>query len=115
MMPVLPMARVELTVNGSKRAVEAPPQESLLSVLRNRLGLTGTKYGCGEGQCGACTVLLDGRATKSCTLLAAQCDGARVTTIEGLSTPPELISASDARACGVITRRFRGLRRSRIS
>ena len=85
MMPMLPMARVELTVNGSKRAVEAPPQESLLSVLRNRLGLTGTKYGCGEGQCGACTVLLDGRAARSCRTDVSEAVGKRITTIEGLS------------------------------
>jgi len=85
MMPVLPMARVELTVNGSKRAVEAPPQETLLSVLRNRLGLTGTKYGCGEGQCGACTVLLDGRAARSCRTDVSEAVGKRITTIEGLS------------------------------
>ena len=56
------MGALTLVVNGTQRRVEAPPEESLLSVLRNRLGLTGTKYGCGEGQCGACTVLLDGRA-----------------------------------------------------
>ena len=60
------MSRLVLTVNGARRSVEAPPDESLLSVLRDRLQLTGTKYGCGEGQCGACTVLLDGRPARSC-------------------------------------------------
>jgi aerobic-type carbon monoxide dehydrogenase small subunit (CoxS/CutS family) len=78
------MARVSLLVNGSKRSVEAPAEESLLSVLRNRLRLTGTKYGCGEGQCGACTVLVDGRAVRSCRLPVADAAGRRVVTIEGL-------------------------------
>jgi aerobic-type carbon monoxide dehydrogenase small subunit (CoxS/CutS family) len=85
MMRALPMATVELLVNGSRRRVETLPQESLLSVLRNRLGLTGTKYGCGEGQCGACTVLLDGRAARSCRTDASEAVGKRITTIEGLS------------------------------
>ena len=61
-----------------------PQDESLLSVLRNRLNLTGTKYGCGEGQCGACTVLMDGAATRSCSIPAAAAAGAKITTIEGL-------------------------------
>ena len=60
------MGQLVLNVNGSQLTVTADPDEPLLSVLRNRLDLTGTKYGCGEGQCGACTVLLDGRATRSC-------------------------------------------------
>jgi len=85
MMPVLPMARVELTVNGSKRAVEAPPQETLLSVLRNRLGLTGTKYGCGIGQCSACAVHIDGEPTRSCRTTISAAARKNVTTIEGLS------------------------------
>ena len=79
------MARMELAINGSERAVEAPPRESLLSVLRNRLGLTGTKYGCGEGQCGACTVLVDGRAVKSCRTDVTEVVGKKITTIEGLA------------------------------
>src|SRR6185295_5566663 len=74
-----------LTVNGASRSVEAPPEESLLSVLRNRLGLTGTKYGCGEGQCGACTVLLDGRPARSCRTQVSEAAGRKVTTIEGLA------------------------------
>src|SRR5438105_5004213 len=82
--------RVELVVNGTSRALELEPRTLLVHALRDGLGLTGAKVGCDTSQCGACTVLLDGRATKSCTLLAAQCDGASVTTIEGLSTPPEL-------------------------
>jgi aerobic-type carbon monoxide dehydrogenase small subunit (CoxS/CutS family) len=64
--------------------VDASDDETLLSVLRNRLGLTGTKYGCGEGQCGACTVLLDGKAVRSCRTKVSETAGARITTIEGL-------------------------------
>jgi aerobic-type carbon monoxide dehydrogenase small subunit (CoxS/CutS family) len=73
-----------LVVNGSERSVEAPAQETLLSVLRDRLGLTGTKYGCGEGQCGACTVLIDGRAARSCRTSVAEAAGKRIVTVEGL-------------------------------
>ena len=78
------MGALVLVVNGSKRRVEAPPEESLLSVLRDRLDLTGTKYGCGEGQCGACTVLLDGRAVRSCRTAVSEAAGSKITTIEGL-------------------------------
>jgi aerobic-type carbon monoxide dehydrogenase small subunit (CoxS/CutS family) len=73
-----------LNVNGSERQVDAPPAEPLLSVLRNYFQLTGTKYGCGEGQCGACTVLLDGRAARSCRTPVSQVVGKKITTIEGL-------------------------------
>jgi aerobic-type carbon monoxide dehydrogenase small subunit (CoxS/CutS family) len=79
------MSRLVLTVNGARRSVEAPPDESLLSVLRNRLELTGTKYGCGEGQCGACTVLLDGRSARSCRTQVSEAAGKKITTIEGLA------------------------------
>jgi aerobic-type carbon monoxide dehydrogenase small subunit (CoxS/CutS family) len=79
------MATVVLTVNGAKRKVEASPEETLLSVLRNRLDLTGTKYGCGEGQCGACTVLVDGRAARSCQVAASESVGKSIVTIEGLA------------------------------
>jgi aerobic-type carbon monoxide dehydrogenase small subunit (CoxS/CutS family) len=70
------MGEFVLHVNGKQLRVSAPPDETLLSVLRNRLNLTGTKYGCGEGQCGACTVLLDGRATRSCMVSVAHAAGA---------------------------------------
>lgn len=73
-----------LDVNGTKLHVRAPEDESLLSVLRNHLQLTGTKYGCGEGECGACTVLIDGVARRSCQTSAATIKNARITTIEGL-------------------------------
>jgi aerobic-type carbon monoxide dehydrogenase small subunit (CoxS/CutS family) len=79
------MPRLILIVNGSRRQVQAPAEESLLSVLRNRLDLTGTKYGCGEGQCGACTVLVDGRTVRSCRTSVSEAAGKRITTIEGLS------------------------------
>lgn len=79
------MFAMTLLVNGSPRQVDAAPDETLLSVLRNRLGLTGTKYGCGEGQCGACTVLLDGRPIRSCRTPAAFAAGKKISTIEGLS------------------------------
>ncbi|HKD81778.1 MAG TPA: (2Fe-2S)-binding protein [Candidatus Angelobacter sp.] len=78
------MATITLLINGSEHKVEAAQDEPLLSILRNRLGLTGTKYGCGVGQCGACTVLLDGKAVRSCRLPAAGVKG-KVVTIEGLS------------------------------
>ena len=73
-----------LNVNGARLKVTAPEDESLLSVLRNRLELTGTKYGCGEGQCGACTVLVDGNPTRSCSMPVGAVAGAKITTIEGL-------------------------------
>ncbi len=75
---------MQLQVNGSKRPVAADLDESLLSVLRDNLDLTGTKYGCGEGQCGACTVLLDGRPVHSCITPVSAAVGKHVTTIEGL-------------------------------
>ncbi|HKW96254.1 MAG TPA: (2Fe-2S)-binding protein [Bryobacteraceae bacterium] len=79
------MARItELEVNGTRRTVNASPERSLLSVLRDDLDLTGAKYGCGEGQCGACTVLLDGRAVRSCITPVSAAAGKQITTIEGL-------------------------------
>ena len=74
--------------------VDAPGDETLLSVLRNRLVLTGTKYGCGEGECGACTVLLDGNAVHSCQTLVSEAAGARITTIEGLEQNGQLTPCS---------------------
>ncbi len=79
------MGAIVLTVNSARKSVPAPPEESLLSVLRNRLELTGTKYGCGEGQCGACTVLLDGRPVRSCQTPVSEAAGKKITTIEGLA------------------------------
>jgi aerobic-type carbon monoxide dehydrogenase small subunit (CoxS/CutS family) len=79
------MATLVLVVNGETRRVQAEPEESLLSVLHDRLDLTGTKYGCGEGQCGACSVLIDGRASRSCRIAASEAAGKKITTIEGLA------------------------------
>jgi aerobic-type carbon monoxide dehydrogenase small subunit (CoxS/CutS family) len=80
------MASFTLVVNGARRTVDVEPERPLLWVLRDALGLTGTKYGCGIAQCGACTVLLDGEAVRSCQISAKDAVGHRVTTIEGLST-----------------------------
>jgi isoquinoline 1-oxidoreductase alpha subunit len=79
------MSRHAFTLNGQAREVEAPDDMPLLWVLRDLVGLTGAKYGCGEGGCGACTVLLDGAAVPSCQLDVAQIRGRAITTIEGLS------------------------------
>ena len=74
----------EISVNGVQRRIEVDPERSLLSILRDDLDLTGSKYGCGEGRCGACTVLIDGKATRSCVTPLGDCDGKQITTIEGL-------------------------------
>jgi aerobic-type carbon monoxide dehydrogenase small subunit (CoxS/CutS family) len=73
-----------LHINGVERQVDVPPDEFLLYVLRDRLQMTGTKFGCGEGQCGACTVLLDGRPVRSCRTPVSLAAGKKITTIEGL-------------------------------
>ncbi len=77
--------KTELSINGETRAVEADPDTPLLWVLRDHLGMTGTKFGCGIGQCGACTVHLDGTATRSCLMPLQAAMGMKITTIEGLS------------------------------
>ena len=74
----------EIIVNGQKHTVDAPPETSLLEVLRNDLALTGTKYGCGEGMCGACTVLVGGQAVRSCITPLSAVNGQKVETVEGL-------------------------------
>jgi carbon-monoxide dehydrogenase small subunit len=79
-----------LTVNGVRHEFEVEPRELLVYVLRERLGLTGTNVGCDTSSCGACTVLLDGDAVKSCTVLGVQADGTEITTIEGLASNGEL-------------------------
>jgi len=91
------MAQVtELHVNGTKRRVNAGGERSLLSVLRDDLDLNGAKYGCGEGQCGACTVLLDGQAVRSCITRVSAAEGKRIITIEGLERDGELHPLQEA-------------------
>ncbi len=100
---------INLTVNGEPRAVEAHPMERLLDVLRRGLRLTGTKEGCGEGECGACSVLLDGALVNSCLVPALQADGANIKTIEGVAAGDALHRVQQAfvehggAQCGICT------------
>jgi carbon-monoxide dehydrogenase small subunit len=87
---------VAITVNGVRREADLEPRVLLVDFLRDHLGLTGTKIACDTSQCGACTIHIDGRAAKSCNLLAVQADGAAVTTIEGLASNGELHAVQDA-------------------
>jgi aerobic-type carbon monoxide dehydrogenase small subunit (CoxS/CutS family) len=99
----------ELEVNGAKRRVDADSERTLLSVLRDDLDLTGTKYGCGEGQCWACTVLIDGQATRSCLTKVGAASGKKIVTIEGLAPEgglhpmQEAFLEADALQCGWCT------------
>jgi aerobic-type carbon monoxide dehydrogenase small subunit (CoxS/CutS family) len=99
----------ELHVNGSRRVLDADAERSLLSVLRDDLDLTGSKYGCGEGRCGACTVLIDGHPTRSCNTLVGAVNGKPVRTIEGLARDGKLhpvqeaFLKADALQCGYCT------------
>jgi carbon-monoxide dehydrogenase small subunit len=86
----VPVRRVTITVNGQRRTADIEPRLLLAHLLRQGLKLTGTHTGCDTTNCGACTVLFDGRAVKSCTMLAVQADGHEVTTVEGLATSSEL-------------------------
>jgi aerobic-type carbon monoxide dehydrogenase small subunit (CoxS/CutS family) len=103
------MPRVELTVNGVAHTLEVEPEQTLLGALRDQLGLTGAKYGCGEGQCGACTVLVNGRATRSCQARVAAAAGGAIITIEGLAPEgrlhpvQEAFIAAGALQCGYCT------------
>ena len=90
------MARITVTVNGKRRQADVEPRLLLVHFLRERLRLTGTHVGCDTTQCGACTVLVDGRSAKSCTLFAVQADGAEVTTIEGLAANGQLHPLQEA-------------------
>ena len=100
---------ITLTINGQVRALEVRPWETLLDLLRERLDLTGSKKGCDHGQCGACTVLLDGKRINSCLVLAVVKDGSQVTTIEGLGAidrlhpMQEAFIEHDAFQCGYCT------------
>jgi nicotinate dehydrogenase subunit A len=99
----------ELHVNGERRGIDADPDRSLLSVLRDDLGLTGAKYGCGEGQCGSCTVLLDGQRVRSCVTRVSAAAGKSVRTVEGLADGDRLhpvqlaMLEADALQCGYCT------------
>lgn len=101
--------KITITVNGNKKTITTDPKRLLLDVLREDLGLTGTKYGCGEGQCGACTVLVDGQPVHSCHMSAGRADGKSILTIEGLAQGDRLhpvqeaFLAEGASQCGYCT------------
>lgn len=101
--------QVNFTVNGHPKSVEVFPMARLLDVIREQLKLTGTKEGCGEGECGACTVLLDGQIVNSCLVPVVQANGAKITTIEGVATEKELNDVQHAfidcggAQCGICT------------
>ena len=104
------MTRTTLTINGRRAQFDTEPRQSLADAIRNELGLTGTHLGCEHGVCGACTILLDGEAVRSCLMLAVQVEDASITTIEGVSLPhaglTELQTAFRARhalQCGFCT------------
>jgi len=100
---------ITLTVNGEEKMVRAYPMERLLDVLRHQLGLTGAKEGCGEGECGSCSVLMDGALVNSCLVPVLQAQGAKITTIEGLAQGPLLHQLQQAfldcggAQCGICT------------
>ncbi len=102
-------ATITLNVNGRERAVTTDPNRPLLDVLREDLDLTGAKYGCGKGQCGACTVLLDGKSAQSCIMPVSKAEGKKITTIEGLADGERLhpvqeaFLAAGAMQCGYCT------------
>jgi nicotinate dehydrogenase subunit A len=105
----LGMPTIRLTVNSKSYTVDADPQTSLLSALREQLDLTGSKYGCGEGQCGACTVLIDGKAQRSCVTKVVAVSSKQITTVEGLASGDQLhpvqaaFLEADAMQCGYCT------------
>lgn len=101
--------KINFKVNGEERSVDVVPMARLLDVLREQLHLTGTKEGCGEGECGACTVILDGRIVNSCLVPVAQVNGSDITTIEGVASNGELHAVQQAfidhggAQCGICT------------
>ena len=105
----MPKVPISLTLNGKLRSVSVWPMARLLDVIREELGLTGTKEGCGEGECGACSILIDGRLTNSCLVPALQADGSEITTIEGIATGEELHAVQESflecggAQCGICT------------
>ena len=105
----MPKVLIEFRANGAVRKLEAYPMERLLDVLREQCGLTGTKEGCGEGECGACSVLMDGQLVNSCLVPALQANGADILTVEGLAAGGKLSALQEAFAsmggaqCGICT------------
>jgi carbon-monoxide dehydrogenase small subunit len=103
---------IRFVLNGRPATVDAPPAKRLLDVLRGEFGLTGTKEGCGEGECGSCTVLLDGTPVNACLVLFGQVEGRAVATVEGLGTPERLSPLQEAfvkeggAQCGICTPGF---------
>lgn len=99
--------RLEAELNGVRHALEGEPMDRLLDILREQAGLAGTKEGCGEGECGACTVLLDGEPVLSCLVPLVQCQGRRITTVEGVATEAgeflDRFVASGGVQCGACT------------
>jgi xanthine dehydrogenase YagT iron-sulfur-binding subunit len=101
--------KTELAINGARNVLDADPRTTLLDALRHHLGLTGTKKGCDHGQCGACTILVNGRRINACLTLACMHDGHEITTIEGLGAPGDLSAlqaafvAHDGYQCGYCT------------
>jgi carbon-monoxide dehydrogenase small subunit len=108
-MNTMPQSEIPLTVNAKSHTVHAYPMERLLDVLRRELGLTGTKEGCGEGECGSCSVLMDGILVNSCLIPVLQASDAKIVTIEGLSPGAELTALQQAflncggAQCGICT------------
>ncbi|MDW6057336.1 (2Fe-2S)-binding protein [Streptomyces sp. FXJ1.4098] len=105
--------KITLNVNGTEQVLDAEPRRLLADVLRDDLGLTGTHLGCEHGICGACTVLMDGKAVRACLVLAVQCDGSAIRTVEGLAGPDgephplqRAFSAEHALQCGFCTPGF---------
>ncbi|HNS13705.1 MAG TPA: (2Fe-2S)-binding protein [Syntrophorhabdaceae bacterium] len=90
------MEQIKLTVNGKDYELQVRPWATLLEVIREDLGLTGAKEGCGEGECGACTVIMDGKAVNSCIVLAVEANGRQITTIEGLAEGDKLHPVQEA-------------------
>ncbi len=101
--------KVQLTINGERRTLDLPPMTRLLDALRGPLGLTGAKEGCGEGECGTCTVLLDGEPVNACLVAIGQCDGREVVTVEGIGDREHLapiqrcMSDHGGAQCGICT------------
>ena len=106
---MLPTREITFSINGAPRRANVPLDMSALTLIRDVLGLTGTKYGCGEGECGACTILVDGQSVNACLMFAVDCEGRTLTTIEGMAITPagerlrDAFVAHGAVQCGFCT------------